>query len=91
MKSKKKIDHAVEAIAKQNVAVNRAIDGMVEHVSSQKDADLRSDWEEIQRTSEMIVVQDLVFGQSEIEESSPMPKPNRKPEEQKSEHEGQNG
>lgn len=78
MKRNPKIDQAVESLAQQNNVVGRSVDGIVESTSSQKDANLRSDWEEIQKTTELFILQDLVFGHDCAEESPRPVKRNRK-------------
>lgn len=67
---KKKPERVIESIANQNKVVNHVVDGMIESVSKQQDACLRSDWEEIQKTSELALLQDLLLGNSESDTSS---------------------
>lgn len=80
MKRKKAIERVVENLAQENNCVSRSVDGLVEYVSSQCDADLRSDWQEIQKTTELILFQDLVFGNECNEETSHILKKCRKPD-----------
>ena len=80
MKRKKTLESKIENLAQENKCVSRSVDGLVEYVSSQNDADLRSDWPEIQKTTDLILLQDLVFGQDCAEESSHTLKKNRKPD-----------
>lgn len=67
MKRNQKLEHLVDSLSKQNKSVSDAVDGMIEYVTTSPDADLRSDWSELQKTTELIVVQDLVFGQQSCE------------------------
>ncbi len=78
MKRKHKIDRAVESLAKQNNSISRSVDGIVETTSNQIDTELRSDWEEIQKTTELILLQDLVFGHDCAGDSPRPVKRNRK-------------
>lgn len=80
MKRKKTIERVVDNLVQENNCVSRSVDGLVEYVSSQCDADLRSDWTEIQKTTELILLQDLVFGDDGTDETSPTLKKNRKPD-----------
>lgn len=77
MKRKQNIEPLVESLAQQNKTVSRTVDGIVEVVSSLPGARQRSDWSEIQKTSELIVVQDLVFGQDEGEDEPHPTKPKK--------------
>ena len=58
----KSIQTVVEQMAGQNDSVDKILDKIVEHVSSQPGANERSDWEEIVKTAESLVVGDLTFG-----------------------------
>lgn len=54
--------NAVEQLANQNESIDEVLDKIVEHVSNQPGANNRSDWEEIVKTAESLIVGDLTFG-----------------------------
>ena len=61
MTRKNKPERLVESVAQQNKNVGRSIEAMVDNIADRPDAKLRSDWEEICLTSQLIVVQDLLL------------------------------
>ena len=58
----KSIEKVVEQMAGQNDSIDQVLDKIVEHVSSQPGANERSDWEEIMKTAESLIVGDLTYG-----------------------------
>lgn len=84
------IQKAVKKLAKQNDSVDQVIDDIVEHVSSLPGANHRSDWEEIIKTAENLIVGDLTFGSMMTErDSQPQTGPNKPASSQNSERETQ--
>ncbi len=65
----------VNSLAAQNKVVSHSVDGMVESVSNRSDFELRSDWYEVCKTSELILLQELLLGNDDQQSSEPAVRP----------------
>ena len=91
MTRKNKPERLVESVAQQNKNVGRSIEAMVENIADMPEAKLRSDWEEICLTSQLIVVQDLLLpeaGQPPKQSGTAHGRKNSKPKTNGSTHNG---
>jgi hypothetical protein len=70
--SSKKIQTLTNKIAEQNTAVSSSIDDLVNNASGNTQ---RSDWHEIQKTSELLILTSLILGDQDSAETSSQNEP----------------